>query len=454
MKKKESTPLRAKCPITDTALPCPANYNQHMDYDYKQPMDKEPGSLFWWEQVVETARLQEIQDRFAKTMRVGSIITTVDGSPITRPSHFSDFCLAMRTLPLNKSRCFHSDATGGARAMKAGRVVLYRCPHGLLDMACPIIVENKQVGVLLCGQVRLSDYNEQQMDQIVEKYWGDVEPEKRPLLRKLFIGTERVDRRIIREAMDFLHLVTSHIVEMCERFLTERDLLQRGIAFAQIQRNKEALERSIKQTQLKSLESQLNPHFMFNTLNIISRLALFEKAPRTQELTVQFSEYLRYVLQQQSQRGLIPLEMEMDCIRRYLNIYQTRLGSRLQHRMEVAPNTTACLVPFMFLQPLVENAILHGIEPLPQGGEVSIHSYMEANNLLVEINDNGAGFDSQTAQFGIGLNNVMQRIELYYNAQGHIHIDSTEGVGTRIHVSIPVGNEVKIGEVENTYRRG
>ena len=441
MEKQGSTPLRLKHPPTDAALPCPENYNQPMNYD--EPIDKEPGSLFWWEQVVETSRLQEIQDRFAKTMRVGSIITTVDGSPITRPSHFSDFCLAMRTLPLNKVSCFRSDATGGARAVKAGRVVLYRCPHGLLDMACPIIVENKQVGVLLCGQVRLSNYNEQQMDQIVEKYWGDVEPEKRPLLRKLFINTERVNRRVIREAMDFLHLVTSHIVEMCERFLTERDLLQRGIAFAQIQRNKEALERSLKQTQLKSLESQLNPHFMFNTLNIISRLALFEKAPRTQELTVQFSEYLRYVLQQQSQRGLIPLEMEIDCIRRYLNIYQTRLGSRLQHRMEVDPGTTSCLVPFMFLQPLVENAILHGIEPLPQGGEVFIRSRMKEDNLLIEINDNGAGFDSHTAQYGIGLNNVMQRIELYYNGQGRVHIDSTEGVGTRIQVTIPIGNEVK-----------
>lgn len=416
-------------------LPCPISYHQ--------PAEKEPGSLPWWEQVVETSRLQEIQDRFAKAMRVGSIITTVDGSPITQPSHFSKFCLAMRTLPINTARCFQSDAMGGVRAMKAGRVVLYRCPHGLLDMACPIIVKNRQVGVLLCGQVRLSNYNEQQMDQIVEKYWGDVEPSKQELLRTLFLATERVDRRLIREAMDFLRLVTSHIVEMCERFLTETDLLQRGIAFAQMQRNKEALERSLKQTQLKSLESQLNPHFMFNTLNTISRLALFEKAPRTQDLTVQFSEYLRYVLQQQSQRGLVPLEMETDCIRRYLNIYQTRLGSRLRYRVEVDSGTTSSLVPFLFLQPLVENAILHGIEPLLEGGEVSITSRVEGEGLLVEVADNGAGFDSSAAQYGIGLNNVMQRIELYYGERGRVQIDSQKGSGTRIQVFIPAEDEVK-----------
>ena len=441
MRKNKSAPLWSSYPMTDTALPYPGSYSQSIDSNHT--MEKEPGSLLWWRQVVETSRLQEIQDRFAKIMRVGSIITTVDGDPITRPSHFSDFCLAMRTLPKNERRCFHSDATGGARALKAGRVILYRCPHGLLDMACPIIVENKHVGVLLCGQVRLSNYNEQQMDQIIEKYWEDVVLEKRPILKKLFLGTERVDRRLIRKAMDFLHLVTSHIVDMCERFITERDLLQRGITFAQIQRNKEAMERSIKQTQLKSLENQLNPHFMFNTLNIISRLALFENAPRTQELTVQFSEYLRYVLQQQSQRGLIPLEMEMDCIRRYLNIYQTRLGSRLQHRIEIEPSTNTCLVPFMFLQPLVENAILHGIEPLPQGGEIFIRSLKKGENLLIEINDNGTGFNSQAAPYGIGLNNVLQRIELYYNSRGHVHIDSTEGTGTRIRISIPLGNEVQ-----------
>ena len=440
MKKEESTPLQSQYSNRDMRLLRPTDYRQ--PFDDHQPMDNEPGSLLWWEQVVETSKLQEIQDRFAKIMRVGSIITTVDGDPITRPSHFSDFCLAMRTLPENERRCFYSDATGGARALKARRVILYRCPHGLLDMACPIIVENKHVGVLLCGQVRLSHYSEQQLDQIIEKYWVDVEPRRYPLLRKLFTATEQVDRRIIRKVMDFLQLVTSHIVDMCERFLTERNLLQRGIAFAQMQRNKEAMERSIKQTQLKSLESQLNPHFMFNTLNIVSRLALFENAPRTQELTVQFSEYLRYVLQQQSQRGLIPLEMEVDCIRRYLNIYQTRLGSRLQYRIEIDPDTTTCLVPFMFLQPLVENAILHGIEPLPQGGEVSIRSHKERTTLLIEIHDNGTGFDSHAAQYGIGLKNVMQRIELYYNARGHVHIDSANGTGTQIRVSIPLENEV------------
>lgn len=226
MRKNKSAPLWSSYPMTDNALPYPGSYSQSIDGNHT--MEKEPGSLLWWRQVVETSRLQEIQDRFAKIMRVGSIITTVDGDPITRPSHFSDFCLAMRTLPKNERRCFHSDATGGARALKAGRVILYRCPHGLLDMACPIIVENKHVGVLLCGQVRLSNYNEQQMDQIIEKYWEDVVLEKRPILKKLFLGTERVDRRLIRKAMDFLHLVTSHIVDMCERFITERDQIGRA----------------------------------------------------------------------------------------------------------------------------------------------------------------------------------------------------------------------------------
>ena len=89
MKKEESTPLQSQYSNRDMRLLRPTDYRQ--PFDDNQPMDNEPGSLLWWEQVVETSKLQEIQDRFAKIMRIGSIITTVDGDPITRPSHFSDF---------------------------------------------------------------------------------------------------------------------------------------------------------------------------------------------------------------------------------------------------------------------------------------------------------------------------------------------------------------------------
>lgn len=395
------------------------------------------GSFEWWKQITEMSNLQEIQDRLAKKMRVGAIITTLDGTPVTRPSQFSKFCQAMRELPSSREVCFASDSTGGKRAGRAGRVVLYRCPHGLLDMASPIILDKVQVGVLLCGQVRLNDYTEQQLNDIIDNYWGHIKKSDIPRLKYLFTKTERVDRRIIRMAMELLHLLTSQIVAQCERQLLERQSLQREIAIAQIKNRKERLERTLKQTQLKSLESQLNPHFMFNTLNVISRLALFEGAEKTQSLIIQFAGYLRYVLQQQARDDKVSLKMEIECIERYLAIYKIRLGDRLEYRMDINPKTESLFVPFMLLQPLVENAILHGIEPLPEGGTVSISSTLQNNQLILKIEDNGVGFEGNNSVFGIGLKNVIQRIQLYYGKQGNIDIETKQKKGCCIIISIP-----------------
>ena len=395
------------------------------------------GSVEWWKQIIEMSNLQEIQDRLAKKMRVGAIITTLDGTPITRPSQFSKFCQAMRELPSSREVCFLSDSTGGERAGRAKRVVLYRCPHGLLDMASPIVLDNVQVGVLLCGQVRLSDYTEEQFNKIVDSYWNHVDEKEIPRLKELFMKTERVDRRIIRMAMELLHLLTSQIVAQCERQLLERQSLQREIAIAQIKNRKERLERTLKQTQLKSLESQLNPHFMFNTLNVISRLALFEGAEKTQSLIIQFSGYLRYVLQQQARDDKVSLKMEIECIERYLSIYKIRLGNRLDYRLDINPKTESLLVPFMLLQPLVENAILHGIEPLPEGGSVSIFSALEGKKLTIKIEDDGIGFESKEAKYGIGLKNVMQRVQLYYGKNGSVNIEAKQEKGCCIVITIP-----------------
>ena len=176
---------------------------------------------------------------------------------------------------------------------------------------------------------------------------------------------------------------------------------------------------------------------MFNTLNSIARLALFENAPRTQDLTVHLAEYLRYVLHRQAHGELVPLRMELDCIRRYLAIYEVRFGDRLRTRLEADPQTEELLVPFMLLQPLVENALSHGIEPLPQGGEIAIRTLLERGLLVVEVADDGMGFDPSGASRGVGIANVEERLRLHYGEAARFEVDSAFGHGTRIRLVLP-----------------
>ena len=123
------------------------------------------------------------------------------------------------------------------------------------------------------------------------------------------------------------------------------------------------MEHALHRAQLKALRNQINPHFLFNSLNCIARLALFEAAKKTMEMTEQLADYLRYTLQEQSEHGLVCFGEELQCVRSYLAIYRVRFGDRLSFSVEEDPEVRECLVPFMMLQPLVENALIHGLEP-------------------------------------------------------------------------------------------
>ena len=112
------------------------------------------------------------------------------------------------------------------------------------------------------------------------------------------------------------------------------------------------MEHALHRAQLKALRSQINPHFLFNSLNCIARLALFETADRTVEMTEQLADYLRYTLQEQGEHGLVSLGEKLQCVRSYLAIYRVRFGDRLSFFIKEDPEVRECLVPFMLIQPL------------------------------------------------------------------------------------------------------
>lgn len=204
-----------------------------------------------------------------------------------------------------------------------------------------------------------------------------------------------------------------------------------------MQRNKGASDGAKHQTNTAQISGKpAKPTFYVQHAEYRLPSGTFENAPRTQELTVPIFGDLRYVLQQQSQRRLIPLEMEVDCIRRYLNIYQTRLGSRLQYRIRDRPGHDNLPRP-LYVSPAACGKCdpPRHQRPLPQGG-ISIRSHKERTTLLIEIHDNGTVLTAMLLNME-WLKNVMQRIELYYNARGHVHIDSANGTGDANPVSIP-----------------
>jgi LytS/YehU family sensor histidine kinase len=196
------------------------------------------------------------------------------------------------------------------------------------------------------------------------------------------------------------------------------------------------------QAQLKALRSQLQPHFLFNTLHSISTLML-TNARAADSMLARLSDLLRMSLENNTVQETT-LHREMQFVNGYMEIEKMRFGDRLQVQCDVHPDTLDARVPHLLLQPLVENAIRHGASRRAAGGEVRIVSFLRDGNLHIEVADNGPGFSPNpewNARHGMGLNATRERLRVFYGERQRLDIHSAPGRGTMISIQIPFSTE-------------
>jgi LytS/YehU family sensor histidine kinase len=196
------------------------------------------------------------------------------------------------------------------------------------------------------------------------------------------------------------------------------------------------LARALHLAELRLLKSQLNPHFLFNALNTV-RALIAEDPTRAQEAVTQLARTLRYTLGA-SQEELVTLERELAIVDDYLAIEALRLGDRLHLVRGIAPTTRTVRIPTMLLQMLVENAIKHGIAELPQGGVLRICSQLEAETLILTV-ENARPRSSPPAlgRGSIGLRNSAERLRLLFGARARVDLDVTQPGWAVARVCIP-----------------
>jgi len=180
-------------------------------------------------------------------------------------------------------------------------------------------------------------------------------------------------------------------------------------------------ENLLKESELALLQSQINPHFLFNTLNVINSLSSLEHAPKTGEMIQCLSELLRYNLL--NQKSTVPLEDEIDLVTSYIHIQKTRFGDKLSYEQKIDKDCLNISIPAIILQPLLENAVKHGLEPISRPGKVSLTVQKTGSHILIEVTDNGKGItrdrideimDTDRPMESMGIRNVMRRLELRY----------------------------------------
>jgi two-component system LytT family sensor kinase len=211
-----------------------------------------------------------------------------------------------------------------------------------------------------------------------------------------------------------------------------------------IQIKLEEQERLLLQSRMEALQNQINPHFLFNTLNSVSSLVRFD--PDTaRELIIKLATILRRLLS--SGDAFVPLREELEFIDNYLDIEVVRFGrDKLRVMKELEPASLDVMVPSMLLQPLVENSIKHGLSSKIEGGSIFLRSRLTESQLIIEVEDDGVGMGaanllekpSGLGGTGIGMANVAERLKVLYGDTARMTIDSHEGKGTLIRLRLPV----------------
>jgi len=194
------------------------------------------------------------------------------------------------------------------------------------------------------------------------------------------------------------------------------------------------------EAQLKMLRYQLNPHFLFNTLNAISALVKVKESSKANDMIIQLSHFLRYSLDNDPIQ-MVSMEEELEALKLYLNIEQTRFGDRLRLEFDVSSDCEKVKVPSLILQPLVENAIKHAIAPAEAGGKISVFAKLEGRFLMIEVIDTGPGMDSPNSHnkfIGIGLKNTADRLNEFYNEDYELQLDNSPTGGLRVGIKMPI----------------
>ena len=240
-------------------------------------------------------------------------------------------------------------------------------------------------------------------------------------------------RRSVRAAFD----------ELKSKAEIERRLMEEDLRLVE-------MDRRLKDAELLALQAQINPHFLFNTLAAGMQLAMAEGAERSGNFMEKLSGFIRYALKSPSRSVLVSDELE--CVERYVWLLRLRFGERYSFSVEADPEALSAETPALVLQPLVENAVTHGLHDLEEGGAVRVRVACAGSEVLLEVSDTGVGIARAELEAlragggeaargeregGIGLRNVMRRVALATGGLGGVEIESAPGEGTTVRVRLP-----------------
>lgn len=377
--------------------------------------------------------LQPLVDAIGEFFDLWLKFVDLDGEYILTPDTKQPcrFCQLVRSTPAGRERCKASARQAIVECSADMSARYSHCHAQARRITVPIAVEGKCIGALVCGEIVAEKPTEKQLET-VSCLAREIGVDSNELLRA-FCELPVWNHERLRVTGEILDALSNCFVK---------------VAIAVSARERAEAEKFRREAELKALQARINPHFLFNALNTVAMLALIENAPQTRQVTQMLARLLKLTFRPKD--PLIPLAQELELVDSYLSIQKVRFGDRLHIAKEVPEHLLRALILPLSLQPLVENALVHGIEPLESGGTIWIGGCLDkSGRVCLSVRDNGVGMGREKVLAirramkrslngaSSGLLNVYHRYRLMFDQQGDLTLQSSPGNGTEVRLFLP-----------------
>lgn len=389
--------------------------------------------------------IERFQDSFAFATGFGVVFVDLDGNHIGEGSNFSRFCQEINSTKEGAAYCASTNRKAIEIATKTDKPSIYICHAGLVNIEIPLTYEGEYIGAVTAGQVLCSDDDIYPKDSEISTFpWMATDEAKEYFKNIKTLTSQQIEATAIS-----LENVANYIIQTAMYNKLQERLIEEQSKTLEYEKRQMEMEHQLKLAELDALQKQVTPHFIFNVISSISRLISMGKHDSAKNMLDSFSQMLRYSLSDIN--STITLGQEINYIENYLKIQKHRFSDRLEYEIIVQDDLAEINIPYFSLQPLVENAIEHGLLPLEYGGLLKVICYKKDGHILIDITDDGVGIrvdklkkmrdmvdkeHSFSGETHVGMRNCYRRLKLMFGDRLDFSIESALDFGTKVSIRI------------------
>jgi Putative regulator of cell autolysis len=422
-------------PLRELVISIPANFENNLALESKQ------GSLVFHNKnrvpLSEISNeIERICESFAKSLKVPISIYDREGKLLIGGNGFPVICETKCNISESLNNCCLYGIQESNNEPQYKEPTVFICPHRLSVIIISIICNNEVVGIIKGGHVMISTYEKELKDSHYNLIGCD---DSGQFYSKASFNAILQQFKKMRGYIGNYYVMKDNEIELGEK----EDIIK------DISKHEVILEESLKTTQEKVLNIQINNHFLFNTLNAIASLAVKENALNTYESVINLSNMFRYTLKTDS--AFVMLKDELEHLSNYVELQKLRYGSKLKVKNDIRKDIKSVIIPFNCLQPILENCFIHGFKNKNSELVIKLSGKIEGGHAVIEIHDNGSGMNDEYVrelnkkireyhmqETPCGLVMIYSKLRMFYKDRFDFLISSSIGIGTTVRIVLPL----------------